>query len=162
MKLIHLALAATAIAAPVVAATMTLDQVIAGSHRSAANKARDQYRHPKQTLEFFGIKPGDTVIEITPGGGWYTEILAPLMKGNGTYIAAVAKPTRPDGEAATDKAKLEQRFAADADFDARRPAAVARQRHHARRTRENVETSPNDRAASQGSAEHRRDADDVQ
>ncbi|MBA8882752.1 class I SAM-dependent methyltransferase [Dokdonella fugitiva] len=92
-----------------------LDGILAGDWRSAANKARDQYRHPKQTLEFFGIKPGDTVIEITPGGGWYTEILAPLMKGNGTYIAAVAKPTRPDGEAATDKAKLEQRFAADAE-----------------------------------------------
>ena len=92
-----------------------LDGILAGDWRSAANKARDQYRHPKQTLEFFGLKAGDTVIEITPGGGWYTEILAPLMKGNGTYIAAVAKPTRPDGEAATDKAKLEQRFAADAE-----------------------------------------------
>jgi predicted methyltransferase len=92
-----------------------LDGILAGDWRSAANKARDQYRHPKQTLEFFGLKAGDTLIEITPGGGWYTEILAPLMKGNGTYIAAVAKPSKPDGEAATDKAKLEQRFAADAE-----------------------------------------------
>jgi predicted methyltransferase len=92
-----------------------LDRVLAGSWRSDANKARDTYRHPKQTLEFFGVKPGDTLIEITPGGGWYTEILAPLMKGSGTYVAAVAKPTKPDGEAASDKAKLEQRFAGDAE-----------------------------------------------
>jgi len=92
-----------------------LDQVLAGDWRSPANKARDAYRHPKQTLEFFGLKPGDTVVEITPGGGWYAEILAPLMKGSGTYVAAVAKPTRPDGEAASDKAKLEQRFAGDAE-----------------------------------------------
>ena len=68
-----------------------LDTVIAGSWRSDKNKARDQYRHPKETLEFFGVKPGDTLIEITPGGGWYTEILAPLMKGSGTYVAAVAQ-----------------------------------------------------------------------
>ena len=46
-----------------------LDTVLAGDWRSDANKARDQYRHPKQTLEFFGVKPSDTLIEITPGGG---------------------------------------------------------------------------------------------
>ncbi|HMM66320.1 MAG TPA: methyltransferase domain-containing protein [Dokdonella sp.] len=65
-----------------------LDQILAGAWRSDENKARDVYRHPAQTLEFFGVKPGQTVIEITPGAGWYTEILAPLLKGNGTYIAA--------------------------------------------------------------------------
>ncbi|HEU4662702.1 MAG TPA: methyltransferase, partial [Dokdonella sp.] len=46
-----------------------IDGVLAGDWRSAANKARDPYRHPKQTLEFFGVKAGDTLIEITPGGG---------------------------------------------------------------------------------------------
>ena len=38
---------------------------------------RDRYRHPRETLAFFGVRPGDTVVEIWPGGGWYTEILAP-------------------------------------------------------------------------------------
>ena len=90
-----------------------LDTVIAGSWRSDKNKARDQYRHPKETLEFFGVKPGDTLIEITPGGGWFTEILAPVMKGNGTYVAAVAKPKKPEGEAAQDQSVLQKKFAAD-------------------------------------------------
>lgn len=74
-----------------------LDQVLAGDWRSPENKARDQYRHPKQTLEFFGIKSGDAVIEITPGGGgWYTEVLAPLLKGGGTYYAAIAQDSASD------------------------------------------------------------------
>src|SRR5881394_1535924 len=83
-----------------------LDAVLAGSWRSQNNKARDQYRHPKQTLEFFGLKPGMTLIEIAPGGGWYAEILAPLLKGNGHYIAATATPRNPNGEAAKDLAAL--------------------------------------------------------
>ena len=65
-----------------------LDQVLAGQHRDPANAARDVYRHPKETLLFFGLKPGDRVIEITPGGGWYTEVLAPLMRNNGTLVVA--------------------------------------------------------------------------
>jgi predicted methyltransferase len=89
------------------------DQVLAGSWRSDKNKARDQYRHPKETLEFFGLKPGDTLIEITPGGGWYTEILAPALKGNGTYIAANTKPKKPEGEAAQDQSGLKKMFADD-------------------------------------------------
>jgi len=57
--------------------------------RTAANVARDAFRHPVETLSFFGIQPDDTVVEIWPGGGWYTEILAPyLARGGGTYIAA--------------------------------------------------------------------------
>ena len=56
--------------------------------RSEPNRARDRYRHPRETLGFFGVKPGDTVVEIWPGGGWYTEILAPLLRENGTYYAA--------------------------------------------------------------------------
>jgi predicted methyltransferase len=59
-----------------------------GEHRSAENQARDVYRHPRQTLEFFGLKPGMTVLEVSPGGGWYSEVLAPLMKENGEYYAA--------------------------------------------------------------------------
>lgn len=56
--------------------------------RSAANKARDAHRHPLETLNFFGVKPNHTVVEISPGGGWYTEILAPYLKEQGTYYAA--------------------------------------------------------------------------
>jgi predicted methyltransferase len=90
-----------------------LDPILAGSWRSDANKARDQYRHPKETLTFFGVKPTDTLIEITPGGGWYAEVLAPLMKGSGTYIAAIAKPKNPEGEAARDQSGIRKKFADD-------------------------------------------------
>jgi predicted methyltransferase len=66
-----------------------LQAAIAGPQRSEANKARDQYRHPLQTLTFFGIKPGMTVVEIWPGNGWYTEILAPFLKDRGKLYEAV-------------------------------------------------------------------------
>ena len=52
-----------------------LAAVIAGEHRPAANKARDQFRHPAETLTFFGLKPDMRVVEGWPAGGWYTEIL---------------------------------------------------------------------------------------
>ena len=65
-----------------------LRAVISGDHREAGNKARDPYRHPFETLSFFGISPGMTVVEIWPGRGWYTEILAPFLKGKGRYYAA--------------------------------------------------------------------------
>ena len=66
-----------------------LEASIQGAWRDPKNVARDQYRHPRETLSFFGIAPTDTVIEITPGGGWYAEILAPYVKDHGHYIAAV-------------------------------------------------------------------------
>ena len=56
--------------------------------RTAANLARDKYRHPKETLAFFGIKPTDTVVELWPFGGWYTEILAPYLHARGLLIVA--------------------------------------------------------------------------
>jgi len=66
-----------------------LQQAINGVHRSEQNKSRDQYRHPQRTLTFFEVKPEMTVVEIWPGGkGWYTEILAPLLKDQGTFYAA--------------------------------------------------------------------------
>ena len=77
---------------------MSLDTILAGDWRSDKNKARDQYRHPKQTLEFFGVTPTQTLIEIYPGGGWYAEILAPLLKDKGHYVAAIIKPDKPAGE----------------------------------------------------------------
>ena len=75
-----------------------LKEIIAGQHRSAENKARDQYRHPLETLTFFGIRPDMTVVEVYPGAGWYTEILAPYVKGSGTYYAA-EHPGNPSYEA---------------------------------------------------------------
>lgn len=60
---------------------------VAAPSRSAANTARDNYRHPAQTLAFFGVAPGQTVVEYSPSSGWYTEILAPLLRGKGTLYA---------------------------------------------------------------------------
>lgn len=75
-----------------------LNEVIAGDHRSEKNKARDKYRHPLETLTFFGIRPDMTVVEIYPGRGWYTEILAPYLKGSGTLYTA-EHPGDPSYEA---------------------------------------------------------------
>src|SRR5688572_3127861 len=61
-----------------------LAAAIAAPTRTAANVARDKYRHPAETLSFFGVKPGDTVVELWPGGGWYTEVLAPYLAASGT------------------------------------------------------------------------------
>ncbi len=66
-----------------------LQQAINGKHRSEQHKIRDQYRHPERTLTFFEVEPNMAVVEIWPGGkGWYTEILAPMLKDSGTYYAA--------------------------------------------------------------------------
>ena len=65
-----------------------LVRALAGSHRSEANRARDAYRHPKETLLFFGLQPQMHVVEITPGGGWYTEVLAPVLRDKGRLYAA--------------------------------------------------------------------------
>ena len=65
-----------------------IDTALAGSHRSDANKARDRYRHPKETLAFFGLRPEMTVVEIWPGGGWYTEVLAPVLRERGKLYVA--------------------------------------------------------------------------
>jgi len=65
-----------------------LRAAIASSHRSSANAARDAFRHPYETLSFFGIKPTMTVVELVPEGGWYTEILAPYLREHGKLIGA--------------------------------------------------------------------------
>jgi len=87
---------------------------IAAPNRTAANIARDKYRHPAETLSFFGIKPDHAVVEYMPAGGWYTEILAPLLRDKGTFYAAQpagrgfdALKAKLDGApAAYDKVKL--------------------------------------------------------
>ena len=60
---------------------------VASPSRTPANVARDAYRHPVETLRFFGVTPQQTVVEFAPSGGWYTEILAPLLKEKGSLIA---------------------------------------------------------------------------
>lgn len=65
-----------------------LDWAIAGAQRSPFNRARDQYRHPKETLAFFGVTKDKHVVELWPGGGWYTEILAPFLRDSGKLAAA--------------------------------------------------------------------------
>ncbi|GAA0738724.1 class I SAM-dependent methyltransferase [Sphingomonas japonica] len=97
MRQSFLAIAAVALASCAgVAATAPQSSEIAAAvaapTRTPANVARDRYRHPAETLAFFGVDPTDTVVEISPGGGWYTEILAPLLKDRGRYYAAAAFP----------------------------------------------------------------------
>ena len=66
----------------------SLEESIASSDRTPAFATRDVYRHPHETLNFFGIEPDMTVVELNPGGGWYTEILANYIHYPGTLIAA--------------------------------------------------------------------------
>ena len=96
------ALAATACAPAEPAFTAqhrgALAAAIAAPTRTPANIARDRYRHPLETLSFFGVRPTDTVVEIWPGGGWYTEIIAPyVLRGGGTYYAAGMNPNQLGG-----------------------------------------------------------------
>ena len=88
-----LLLPAAALAAPQVASDTSgsdaaISQALKGSWRTPAQVARDQYRHPRETLEFFGLTPSMTVVELWPGSGWYSEILAPVLKDHGHFIAA--------------------------------------------------------------------------
>lgn len=80
--------------------TDPLKAAVAAEHRSVGNVARDAWRHPYETLAFFGIRPTDTVVELAPGGGWYTEILAPYLREQGQLYAA-------DGGSARFRAKMD-------------------------------------------------------
>lgn len=121
-------------AEPAAAATMDaafaarLDEILAGAHRSDENKARDAWRHPKDTLAFFGLAPGMTVIEMNPGGGWYTEILAPALSGNGTLITAVVDPAKTSSDRAreyNEKANADLRAMLGAKSEQFGPVQVA-------------------------------------
>ena len=68
---------------------LTLNEIVELNHRSNKNKLRDKYRHPVETIEFFDIKPNHTVVEINPSGGWYTEVLGPYLKDEGTLYLAI-------------------------------------------------------------------------
>jgi len=93
------AVAAIAVlASPIIAApakpSKDIQAAVAAPNRTEANKARDKYRHPAETLAFFGLKPTQTIVEIWPGGGWYTEVLAPFTKDKGRLIVV-----SPEGRA---------------------------------------------------------------
>lgn len=64
-----------------------LKAAISNPERKAENRARDSYRHPLQTLRFFDVQPDMSVVELWPGGGWYTEILAPYLQAGKFYLA---------------------------------------------------------------------------
>jgi len=92
IMLLSLILSSTVIAGDTSA---ELDSVIQGAHRDARNVARDVYRHPKETLIFFDLQTDMKILEILPGRGWYTEILAPLMKDSGELTVASFGDTHP-------------------------------------------------------------------
>jgi len=68
--------------------TDAVAQWMTGPHRAPGNAARNRFRHPKETLTFFGLGPSMAVVEVWPSGGWYTEILAPVLRESGQYYAA--------------------------------------------------------------------------
>ena len=73
-------------------AEAALKAALAAPHRTPAFVARDGWRHPFETLGFFGVQPGMTVVELSPGGAWYTEILAPLLRDQGQLILGANDP----------------------------------------------------------------------
>lgn len=75
--------------------------ILASPHRQPGNADRDAHRHPSETLTFFGIQPGMTVIEAGTGGGWYTEILAPLLAKKGKLIVTGRDPSGPADQMST-------------------------------------------------------------
>jgi predicted methyltransferase len=118
---------ATAVALGVLATTATgsfagsdkknvkpIEEAVAGSWRSADAKSRDVYRHPVEALSFWGLAPGMTILELQPGGGWWTEILAPYAKANkGEFYATaadIADPKISEG-ARKGRADFEAKFA---------------------------------------------------
>ena len=93
LRTMLIATALVAVALPAVAADAKLAAAISASSRAPENSSRDGARHPQASLEFWGLKPGQTVVEISPGGGYWSEILAPYAKATGGhYIVAMGKP----------------------------------------------------------------------
>jgi predicted methyltransferase len=86
--LVPLALSLSALPASTQPIEALLDKALTGDHRSQANRARDQYRHPRETLLFFGLKPELSVLEIWPGSGWYSEIIGPVVAEKGKFYLA--------------------------------------------------------------------------
>lgn len=95
-KLFAALLATTLFASAHGAEDAALRAAVAAPSRTPANVQRDVYRHPYETLSFFGIRPDMTVVELAPGGGWYTEILAPYLREHGKLIAAGNELASPE------------------------------------------------------------------
>ena len=96
-----------------------------GTHRPEKHVARNQYRHPVETLSFFGIEPDMTVVEISPGGaGWYTEILAPFLQDQGRYIAASYDPDSASDYYRRNSARYLEKLAAHPDVYGKVEVAV--------------------------------------
>ena len=117
MKPAALLLAMSALMSPVASAQASqndaLRAAIDGEHRTASFRARDDARHPYQTLEFFGITPDMTVVELWPGGGWYSEILAPYLKPHGVLYAAHFDPETEIEYFRRSRQRYEAKLAAD-------------------------------------------------
>ena len=100
MRKILLILVGMVLAIPVWASDLPVDarveQAMFGNHRSEENINRNRYRHPVGTLTFLGLEDGMTVMEIWPGGGWYTEVLAPVMRHHGQFVVAAYDVDVPD------------------------------------------------------------------
>jgi len=89
-------LAAVSLAATEKKDLASIEQAVSGSWRSADAKSRDTERHPADALAFWGLKPGMSILEVQPGGGWWTEILAPYAQANkGTFSATAADISDP-------------------------------------------------------------------
>lgn len=120
-KLTPVAIAAFAFLVPQVQAdhhgeAMSLAQLADSEHRSAANTSRNGARNPVETLEFFGLKPDMTVIEILPGGGWYTEILAPYLRDEGKFYAAHFSPNASTSYMPPALGRFESKMAANPEL----------------------------------------------
>ena len=103
--------------APPAQAADSLTDLIAGVQRSDKNKARDQYRHPYEVIEFLAIHPESHVVEILPGaGGYWTEILAPYLKDKGLYIAANGETASTNDEIIKDNAGFNAKVSARPDL----------------------------------------------
>lgn len=87
-----------------------LKAALASPHRQPGHAERDSARHPLETLKFFGLKPSMTVLEYGPGGGWYTELLAPVLAAQGKLIVTTADPKGPPESRATLYAERLQLF----------------------------------------------------
>ena len=75
---------------------LTLEAATAGAWRSADDRARDRWRHPVESLSFWRVRPGATVVEFWPGAGWYTDIIAPFLHATGgSFYAADVQPDSP-------------------------------------------------------------------
>jgi predicted methyltransferase len=98
------------------AARERLTAILAMPHRTDEERHRDQYRHPVETLTFFGVRPEHTVVELSPGGGWYTNILGPLLAEKGHLVAVTSDPAGKPGYQRDNAVKLRELFATRKDL----------------------------------------------